>query len=100
MWQQIKQWLTNSWMAAPDFDAAMAHIGWAWATTLTFAYLGTLQAYYVAVGIFGGYALVKEYVYDANFEEPNQTFKMNTIDVITYAIGLAISGCVVWWKNR
>jgi hypothetical protein len=101
----LKSHLTNSWMASNEFDAAMAHVGWACLITLA-TLVVTLaarapfpRAALPACGWCSGalvvFALVKEYVYDANFEKPKQDFAENTRDVLGYLGGLALAWIVI-----
>jgi hypothetical protein len=92
-------------MASNEFDATMAHVGWACLITLatlvvTLAARAPLpRAALPACGWCSGalvaFALVKEYVYDANFEEPKQDFAENTRDVLGYLGGLALAWIVI-----
>lgn len=101
----LKAHLTNSWMASGEFDAAMAHIGWACLITLATLIVAFAshspfpRAALPACGWCSGaliiFALVKEYLYDANFEEPKQSFAENTRDVLGYLGGLVLAWAVI-----
>jgi len=101
----LKGHLTNSWMASNEFDATMAHIGWACLITLaTLVIVAATRTPFPrpalpSCGWCSGalvlFALVKEYLYDANFEEPKQSFAENTRDFLGYLGGLALAWIVI-----
>jgi hypothetical protein len=80
--------LHSSWMTSADYLSASAHVGWAMSIVLLakVAFHTTL-AVWLAFGLGMLAAGLKEYVYDANFETPKQTFKDNTVDFLTYLAG-------------
>lgn len=99
--QNIKTWLakylTNEWMNETSFLAPMAHIGWAALIVLSVALLTSTNLKICAVVSAGlvVFAGLKEYVYDANFELPKQTFKDNTEDFVGYLGGLLLAWAVI-----
>jgi hypothetical protein len=99
MWAKIKEWLTthSDFMNEVGFLATMGHIGWACLITLSAALLSNLNMH-VCEGVSGGLiglAAIKEYVYDANFERPVQTWKDNTEDFVGYLGGIALAWFVI-----
>lgn len=101
-WNRLRALLTNSWMNSVTYLAAMAHIGWAALIVLATAVLSNVHiatCAYVSGGmiVFG---LVKEYVYDANFEIPRQTWKNNTGDFAGYVGGVALAWAIILIHHR
>lgn len=85
----------SSWMTNANYLSASSHIGWALAIVLAARVIfQTHLAVWMTFAIGMLFAGLKEYVYDANFETPKQSFTDNTIDFITYSIG-AVMGLVV-----
>jgi hypothetical protein len=99
--QNLKAWLskylTNEWMNEVSFLAPMAHIGWAALIVLATAILSGSNVKacgYASAGL-TLFAALKEYVYDANFEIPKQTFRDNTEDFAGYLGGIALAWLIV-----
>jgi len=92
----LKAKLTNSWMNNANYLAAMAHSGWA-GLILGIVVLFTIPGLpdLKLVGAFTGLLLIgwaapKEFIYDANYEVPEQTFADNMSDFLEYVVGAAI----------
>jgi hypothetical protein len=102
LWTRLVAWLkaklTNSWMNNPEYGFFMAHSGWAFALLVSAAYLSHTNIRLLEWVTAGGFlaAALKEYVYDALFEVPKQTFTDNTEDFVGYLVGLAIGWCVLF----
>lgn len=103
-WTSVMTWLKaklgNSWMNDSDYGFFMAHSGWAGGSLACFAFVkaGTANAmrsyiYWTLAWVVA--AFLKEYVYDANFETPKQTFKDNTQDFLGYLAGMALVWIVI-----
>jgi hypothetical protein len=99
VWSKIGVWLTahSDFMNEVTYLAAMAHVGWACLIVLSAALFSALDMHWcigVSIGmiVFGA---LKEYVYDAHFERPHQTFWMNTGDFIGYLGGIALAWTVI-----
>jgi hypothetical protein len=78
--------------------AAMAHIGWACLVILATALLSSLSSHRACIyasAVVTGFAFLKEYVYDAHFELPKQTFRDNTQDFCGYLGGIALAWCIL-----
>lgn len=97
MWSKLKALLTNTWMNNVDYLAAMAHVGWACLIILGTALIASLNVHWM-VGMSIGMVLfagLKEYVYDANFELPKQTFADNTEDFVAYVVGVGLAWAII-----
>jgi hypothetical protein len=85
MWK----WL-NTVIATNTFSEHAAHILGGYAAVLTVLFL---PLNWVSKWWYPGFvvaAALKEYVYDANFETPHQTFVMNTADFLGYCVGIGL----------
>jgi hypothetical protein len=99
MWSKIKAWLTthSDFMSSVTFLAAMAHVGWAFIIMLTPQFLFGVDvklALWVSIAL-TAFAACKEYIYDANIEQPKQTFIMNTQDFCGYLGGIALGWIII-----
>jgi len=99
LWARIGAWLTahSDFMNEVPYLAAMAHIGWACLIVLSAAMISVLDMHWcigisISMTVFG---LVKEYVYDARFERPVQSFRDNTEDFAGYLGGIALAWAVI-----
>lgn len=99
MWSKISTWLTthSDFMNEVNYLAAMGHIGWACLIVLSTALMTSCNMRW-CLGISAGmtiFAGCKEYLYDANFERPKQTFKDNTQDFVGYLGGIGLAWAVI-----
>ena len=98
---QLGQWfkikLTNSWMNSVIYLAAMAHVGWAALLLLSVHILSarSTRADAWASGALLVFAVMKEFVYDANFEIPKQSFKDNAEDFLGYLGGVVLGWAII-----
>lgn len=83
-------------MNNPDFLAQAAHSGWACAIVLIANLLGGTWACLIVAALMVGYAAVKEFWFDANFEIPKQTAADNWEDFAGYMGGLVFGLLVVF----
>lgn len=85
----LKKYLTNSWMNETNYLAAMAHVGWAALIVLSAAIFtnSNITRLWEVSAVLIVFAGLKEYVYDANFEIPKQTWKDNTQDFSGTSVG-------------
>lgn len=82
--------LKNRWMNDANVLAQFAHVGWTFAIVSNVGWLfGNAPCLYTAVGL-ALYAVVKEWVYDANFEIPAQTWKDNLLDMSMLWLGTSL----------
>jgi hypothetical protein len=90
-------WLRNSWMNDATYLAAMAHIAWACLIVLAADVLSRdARAWERGVTLtLVLFAALKEYVYDAHFEEPPQTWRDNTQDFVGYCCGIALAWGII-----
>lgn len=101
MLQNLKTWLakylTNEWMNEVSFLAPVAHVGWAALIVLATALLSgsSVKICGFVSAALTLFAAVKEYVYDANFEIPKQTFRNNTEDFAGYLGGIALAWAII-----
>lgn len=77
----------NTIIATNTFSENAAHILAGYGAVLTVALFRGSHYWFIAF-VLG--AAIKEYVYDAEFETPHQTFLMNTTDFLGYCLGIAI----------
>lgn len=84
-------WLTNEWMNNPTFLAQAAHFFGAYAVCISAFAIWNLSAAKKTAIIFASCALLKEFIYDANFEMPTQKFLDNLLDFSFYCIGLIVA---------
>jgi hypothetical protein len=104
-WAWMKAHFTNSWMASDDFDATMAHIGWACLITLATLIVtiamrmpiprAVLPACVWCSGALVVFGLVKEFWFDLRFEIPKQTAWDGVKDFLGYLGGLALAWAVI-----
>jgi hypothetical protein len=94
IWARIGKWLTehSDFMNEVDFLAAMAHVGWAYGIILTAMFLsGSFRlTEETSIGLIL-FAAGKEFIYDARWERPPQTFKDNAQDFCGYLGGIAFA---------
>lgn len=85
-------------MTSATFLAQMSHfLGGAVVILLTAIFSkGSLTASVCANCLVIIYVSIKEFWYDANFEEPKQTSADNRTDFIFYIIGLGVSDLIVF----
>jgi hypothetical protein len=99
MWTKISAWLTahSNFMNEVQFLANMGHFAWAFGIVLTTAYLSNSNYRALDIVSVAGIALAaaKEFLYDANFELPKQTFKDNMTDFVGYVLGIAAAWVVI-----
>jgi hypothetical protein len=77
----------NTLIATNTFSEDAAHVLAAYGAVLTVVLLHASHYWYLG---FVAMAALKEYVYDANFEVPHQTFLMNTADFLGYCVGILV----------
>jgi hypothetical protein len=96
VWAWLKSKLTNTWMNNMDYGWFMAHSGWALSIFLTTALVSHESRAVLGWLSLGGVAAaaLKEYVYDANFEIPKQTFADNTKDFLGYCAGITMGWAI------
>ena len=97
VWEWLKTRLTNRWMNSVAYLAAMAHVGWACLLMLLVALLSgrSIRACMWASIALVIFAAGKEWLYDANFEIPKQTFRDNAGDFLGYLGGIALSWIIL-----
>ena len=85
----MKKWWTwiNTFIATNTFSENAAHVLAGYGAVLTVALFHGSQWWYP---VFFAAAALKEYAYDANFETPHQTFRMNSIDFLGYVVGIVV----------
>lgn len=92
---------SNKWMSDATFLAQSAHLFGAYAAIITVERLWGKQKSLWAAGIFIILAAVKEFWYDSNYEFPIQTNFIDTLDFISYAIGVGIALLIIFYtKNK
>lgn len=88
----LSKYLANSWMNNTFFLAQAAHTLLGYSIMTTVAYFSNTSPLYL--GIFGGlfltYAMIKEFVYDKNFETPKQTNTDGWTDFAFLCLGAII----------
>ena len=99
LWAWMKKHLTNSWMNDADVLAQIAHFGYGALVVVTAAYLGGDRRAFGFAGAWAVYAALKEFVYDANFELPKQTWRDNVLDFSTLVGGALFGLGVVGVKH-
>jgi hypothetical protein len=91
-WRNIWNWI-NTFIATNTFSENMAHVLGGYGAVLTVAFYSFLGYgivpwhWYLGLVVL---AALKEYAYDAAFETPHQTFKMNSIDFLGYVVGIGL----------
>lgn len=79
------------WTDNPNFNAQAAHFGVGYAVGVT-SFVRSKNVW-IRMGLtigFVGYATLKEFVYDANYEIPVQSFSNNLEDFLFYMLGFGV----------
>lgn len=91
----------NTWMNDANVLAQIGHaLGGFSIIALATIFWGFAPAWWIAWTMLIAYAGIKEYVYDANYELPKQTFADNTTDFIFYQVGAGIGVLVMWLAHH
>lgn len=94
--ERLRPYLQNEWMNNANVLAQLAHVAWMYGIVVTFGFLVGQHAAFEAGGALALYAVVKEWIYDAHFEVPKQTWKDNLLDMSMLWLGIALAAGVVW----
>jgi hypothetical protein len=99
---KLPSWLQGgAWMSDVQVLASGCHFLMSFGPLVVAAYLGaSLLVLKCLSGFVILFALVKEFLYDANFEVPHQTFQMNLEDFLGYCAGTAFAWGVVLVKAK
>lgn len=89
----------NSWMNNADVLAQFGHFLGAYSilTSISF-HGGPYRAVWISALVIAVLAGVKEFFYDANYEDPHQTFWDNLLDFSFWCFGAAVGVLGVWIK--
>ena len=82
------------WKDNPNFNAQAAHFAVGYGVAVTARWRFSRQLRWIAWA-FVGYAALKEFWYDANYEIPKQIFRDNLEDFAFYILGLLV-GLFAW----
>ncbi len=83
-----------------NFLAQAGHFLWGFGSVVAVAYALGRGAALMMFGLNVLYASVKEWIYDANFELPKQTWKDNLLDFSMYAVGCTAGLLYVFFIPR
>lgn len=78
-------------MNNPDVVAQFGHAGIPYGALLTLDKFQHPVLFWVSVAGILGYAALKEFWYDANYETPKQAFVKNIIDFSFYCLGVGLA---------
>jgi hypothetical protein len=82
-----------------DVLAQIAHVGWMLALVSNAGWLFGPRVCLGSAAGFATYAVLKEWIYDANFETPKQTWKDNLLDMSMLWLGIGL-GLAVFFHQR